>query len=400
MIKYRSVITLMALLPLAAACHPTSTLVPGLSPTYTPGLSHTPPSTIHVLTHTPKPVPTYTPTHTPTPVPTYTLTPTPTPIPTYTPTPTSSPGPAPDSPVGQIVFGAYPCGSDPTCNTYPGVGDDFGLYVINSDGTGMRSITEEELLQGGFLFRLPFVPDEIVKRAEEGGHFRRYRGALTAFLYEKIRWLPDGSAWIELGEDGLYVIHADGTRSMRLVEGQVYYYDVLPNGESVVYVKNDRIYSIDIDGSNQRELAQLQTPLDPGGDVLCGPDGDQILVSSGLPRPADLYLVNLENEEQQARHIFHTEGWLLNPQWSSDGQRIEFVLCDQQRTSSLVSIGRDGGDRHQVAWDIDLGECIHRTTWTSDRIHLVFSPFPPVQRERQRFRFSEPPRNDLGTTPE
>jgi len=234
---------------------------------------------------------------------------------------------------------------------------DFGLYIINSDGTDMQQFTEEELIQRG----LP--------------------------VNEALQWLPDGSAWIESGEDGLYIIRADGTSSTRLVETPPFpSFDRSPDGKFVAYteevlvngsgVHNITVYRIGIDGSGRRELARFQTFK--GADLRWSPAGDYILIAvprSGLSRPADLYLVIPESDgEQLAQHIFHTDEWLNDPHWSPDGQRIEFSLCDWE-TNTLLSISREGRNEQLIAQITDLSGCIRWLAWSPDRTQLVFVPF-------------------------
>lgn len=241
----------------------------------------------------------------------------------------------------------------------------------------MRPITAEELVRRDLLFRLPFVPDEMIEQAKEAGHFRRNHDVIQLFGYDQIRWLPEGSAWIEPGSDGLYLIRANGTGVTRLVEGQVYYHDLSPDGRTVAYAEGGTIYSITIDGSNQRELAQFQ--ISSGPEIHWSPSGDQILVAtslSGFSRHADLYLIDLQgDEEQRIRHVFHTEEeWLLGPRWSPDGLRIEFVLCDQERANVLLSIDKEGSGRQRIAEVIGLNQCIYPGSWSPDHTWLSFTP--------------------------
>jgi len=257
---------------------------------------------------------------------------------------------------------------------------DFGLYIINSDGTGMRPMTGEELLQRGLLFHLPFVPAEMVERAEEAGHFRRYYSALQLFHYEGIRWLPNGSAWIEPGEDGLYVVRADGTGSIRVAQGRVYNFDLSPDGGTIAYAEGTTIYSIEIDGSKRRELAGFQARA--VGDVYWSPKGDQILISTSRGPGAvcvdDLYLVNFDTQRIQS--LFHLprlrESCLHNSQWSSDGQHVEFILCDRENaTTFFMSITKNGDDLQQIAQITGLGSCFERVAWSPDHTQFVFSLF-------------------------
>ncbi len=354
------------------------------TPTTTPPTTHTPTAaTTTTATAQPPTVrPTRQPTATSSPRPTQGPTSTPTPRPT--PAPTATPTPFPITPLpgatGQIVFGAYPCsGPDKTvCGPFPGMEEYFGLYVINADGTGLRPITDDELCARDLLTRLPYVPEAWVKQAEEAGHFERQGNVLSLFSHETIRWLPDGSAWLEPGKDGLYLIQADGSGATRLVEGKIYYYGLSPDGQLVAYVRMDEnaIYVTEVSSGSSRQVAQLQMP--DGADVVWSPTGEQILVSlprEGISRPADLYLiVDPTAETPQIQHVFHSEDdeWLLDPQWAPDGQTIYFVLCKERHTNSLISFHVKNKEQHLLA-RVQSG-CIDEVVWSPSGTQVGFSP--------------------------
>lgn len=335
-----------------------------------------------ISTATPQPeMPTATPTFGPTATSTFGPTAMPTFGPSSTPFPTP-PTPTPRSPKGQIVFGAYPCMPGGDCSPYPGMEDDFSLYIINSDGTGMRPVTGEELLQRGLLFRLPFVPDKMVERAEKAGIFRRHANAAALFNSENIRWLPDGSAWIERGEDGLYVVRTDGTGSTKVAEGEIYDFDLSPDGRTIAYAEGTTIYSVEIDGSNRRELARIRAR--GVGDVYWSPEGDLILISTTRgpdDRWDDLYLVDFNTRQIQS--LFHLANpamsSLHNPQWSSDGRHVEFLLSGQiflvgqKGPITLFSITGNGDDLEKIV-EIPYWGYIERTVWSPDRHHIAFAP--------------------------
>ncbi|MEA3397708.1 MAG: hypothetical protein U9R05_09635 [Chloroflexota bacterium] len=260
---------------------------------------------------------------------------------------------------------------------------DFGLHIINSDGTDMRPITSEELLQRGLLFHLPFVPGEMVKQAEEAGHFRRHFSVLPLFSYNHIRWLPDGSAWIEPGEDGLYIIRADGTGSTRVIEGSVYYFDLSPDGRTIAYAEGKTISSINTDGSEQRELARFQAQV---GDVRWSPGGDQILISTSRHSSPisgdDLYVVDFDTQRVQSLfHLTHFDKcYLVYPQWSVDGQRVEFIMCDWGRDGIYInvfsSLTKDGNDQQQVAQITGSNGCVSYRAWSPNHAQFIFSMVP------------------------
>lgn len=247
----------------------------------------------------------------------------------------------------------------------------------------MRPITSEELLQRGLLFHLPFVPGEMVKQAEEAGHFRRHFSVLPLFSYNHIRWLPDGSAWIEPGEDGLYIIRADGTGSTRVIEGSVYYFDLSPDGRTIAYAEGKTISSINTDGSEQRELARFQAQV---GDVRWSPGGDQILISTSRHSSPisgdDLYVVDFDTQRVQSLfHLTHFDKcYLVYPQWSVDGQRVEFIMCDWGRDGIYInvfsSLTKDGNDQQQVAQITGSNGCVSYRAWSPNHAQFIFSMVP------------------------
>ncbi|MEA3397003.1 MAG: WD40 repeat domain-containing protein [Chloroflexota bacterium] len=356
-----------ALLLGLVGCGQGATLAPTMPPaTRSPAPTATTPA---IATASPSPT---------APVPTTTACPTATATPT--PIPASTPTPFP-VPAGQIVFGAYPCASETDCGPYPGMEQDFALYSINTDGTDLRPITGEELREHDLLVRLPFVPDELVQRAEEVGHFRRAFSALPLFSYNHIRWFPDGSAWLEPGEDGLYLIQADGTGATRLVAGQIYYYDLSPDGKFVAYIRleDNGIYVTEVASAASRQVAQLQLPARTRTDVFWDPTGERILLfvhSSSASHPAELYLLdNPTGETPQVQPLFRVadDESLFSPQWAPAGQIIYFVLCQERHTNSIIGFNAKSKEQQPIAHVTGVGGCITQVAWSPSRTHVVFS---------------------------
>jgi WD40 repeat protein len=252
----------------------------------------------------------------------------------------------------------------------------FGLYVINADGTGLRPIMDDELRARDLLTRLPYVPEAWVKQAEEAGHFERLGNVLSLFGYETIRWLPDGSAWLEPGKDGLYLIQSDGSGATRLVEGKIYYFDPSPEGKYVSYAKRNTISIIDLNNLNSREIAKM--PARSITDIQWSPDKDWILVSAtqgpSILCPSDIYAIDIHS--RQTQNLFTvSEGCLLVARWSPDIQHIELIQCKpgQKYLNVLFNIYPDDKQKTQLAQITGLYGCIGHRAWSPKRTKWAFA---------------------------
>ena len=162
-------------------------------------------------------------------------------------------------------------------------------------------------------------------------------GAITQATHEATRrsvpegatWSPDGSRFLVVGDDGIYVLPADGSSEIRVAglangyAGQGVTWS--PDSRRIAFSEADTLYVVNADGSGG--LERLARPADAPS---WSPDGAQIVYSGGdaSRRPA-LFVVNTVGRPRPRRLWPATPGarrkgcypWAI---WSPEGSRIAF----------------------------------------------------------------------------
>jgi TolB protein len=109
-------------------------------------------------------------------------------------------------------------------------------------------------------------------------------------------WSPDGKQLAFIGQDGIYVMDADGTHRTRLTDlrsGSYSCNDLVwsPDGQHIAFVSggnSDNVYVMDADGAHQTRLTNYQNYPDQNYalilDLVWSPDGRRIAYDAGAPR--------------------------------------------------------------------------------------------------------------------
>jgi TolB protein len=261
--------------------------------------------------------------------------------------------------------------------------DDFDVYTMNPDGTG--------------VFRVTTDPGRDINP----------------------RWSPDGSR-IAIssnrgGEFDIWVVNADGTGDPVQVSGfgSETVRDSFPSwtadGQSIVFQRafSAEVWSANADGSGGE--AKLGDGFVPGASargqkvaftstadlkllVLNLGDGTTAQVTSGpanqldaepnwSARGNDLVFSRDTTGVQSDLYVVHSDGTGLvrltdtssvaasegSPVWSPDGTRIAFSLCDftggVQGNCSLATMARDGTDVTPIAIEGELFQVGGRVDW-------------------------------------
>ncbi len=166
------------------------------------------------------------------------------------------------------------------------------LYVINSDGSGLRNVSNHP------------APDVVLcyTDAASGG----------------FDWSPDGSRLVfksSRDPQGLYVVSADASGLRYLTDGERPAWS--PTGDSIVFVSEPfddvsvSVYSIDADGSNRRLLATVPCGSYFGSCRAPGlrwsPDGS-LLAFTAVAEPLDFSVLGPEANYNYDVFIVNVDG--------------------------------------------------------------------------------------------
>ena len=154
----------------------------------------------------------------------------------------------------------------------------FNLYVVNSDGSGLRNLTSK--LAAGQGFGASLASDPV--------------------------WSPDGRkiAFVRLSKRlGVYVVNADGSGMRNLTPKPVGTYAApawSPDGRKIAFVSdrdgNSEVYVMNANGSGQRNLTR-NPAFD--ADPAWSPDGRSIAFRSTRDGNTDIYIMNADGSGQR-----------------------------------------------------------------------------------------------------
>ena len=208
-----------------------------------------------------------------------------------------------------------------------------GIYVMQPDGTGVRSLR---------------------------------RGTVASHAFD-LDWSPDGSRLAFESRGSLWVMDADGKDLARLVaprdvdgwEGRAGNPSWSPTGRRIAFTIGIKccskprdeeirgIWVVDADGSKPRRLVRLkELGADMGvsdigvGEIDWSPDGHRFVFAAHSGWFSYVYVVNADSGMRLRR--LTAKGWAcaVNPQWSPDSRRIVF----EQTPSTSNRIGPETGE--------------------------------------------------------
>ena len=228
-----------------------------------------------------------------------------------------------------------------------------GIYVIGSDGTGVR----------------PLIRGHIVSGARE------------------LAWSRDGSRLAFIGRGGaIWTMGANGKNLVRvLVAGQIGSAQIQsfgsptwsPDGREIAFTAYDPnaasegkrdIWIVNADGS---ELRPVRTPDLFEVDVDWSPSGREFAVASDGYFP-HLWVMNTDGSNRRLlTKGGYKSGFAMQPDWSPDGRRIAFKRPGGSFELAAISV-TDRSGRNKARLSETTGPSMGGPTWSPDGRRIAF----------------------------
>lgn len=246
---------------------------------------------------------------------------------------------------------------------------DADIYVIRSDGTGLRNLTPDP---SPVLATLLFLMDKSVETWPDWDP----SGDQIYFASSRTNIMMNTTPM------DIYRMNADGSEIVQLtdtvdMEGLP---DISPDSANILFVSDSAsgiyIFSMKADGSN---VSQLTDEGDDNDMPDWSPAGAQILFQAAYDDNVDVYLMDPDG----ANLVRLTDDPAMDtqPVWSPDGTRIAFV-SDRDGDLELYLMNANGGDLTQLtdnnvddadpAWSPDGRRIAYRSaTPGGDRIFTI-----------------------------
>jgi Tol biopolymer transport system component len=228
----------------------------------------------------------------------------------------------------KIAFVGYPRGAVRG-------GANYDVYAMNADGSAVTNLTTS--------------PADVA----------------SWFSQLDPKWSPDGTKIVYDGDDGLYVMNADGSDQTRVAAGQDASWS--PDGTRIAFEgAGGAIWSVAPDGSG---LLQLTGGVGFDGFPAYSPDGTKIAYYHGQGSDRAIVVKNADGSDQTRVADFQADT-MGRPVWSPDGSRLAFDLYFTDQTWDIYVVNADGTELADVANDPNMDE--NDPVWSPDGSTIAF----------------------------
>ncbi len=239
----------------------------------------------------------------------------------------------------------------------------YGMFPVNCaegiraqfDGTSTQSITRAS---GGCtendLNRTDFLLAAAVPRNTASPTF----ACVSPTTGGRIAFVSDRE-----GSPDIFVMNANGSNQVRLTNdpGIDDFPNFSANGSKIVFTRDQRVFSMDVDGSNQVGLTVSSSESEP----KFSPDGSKIVFTSNRDGNLEIYVMDANGDNQT--RLTNNTAWDFSPVFSPDGQKIAFT---SERDGQFEVYIMDANGSNQVRLTFSPGS----GSAARDSLNPSFSP--------------------------
>ena len=266
------------------------------------------------------------------------------------------------------------------------IGDDNVLYVIRSDGRGLRRLTPP----GTGVWSYSWSPDarRIAYTDSRGSLWSvRADGTRNRLLMPSsvatslnVIWSPDGTtlAVNAAGPDlsprstavwktRIEVLPAAGGSPRALPTGAGGVADFTWSPRGIAYqAQGGRIWLIADDGSKPTALTNGLPGATGFGSPTFSPDGSHLALGAG--RYYQLWMLDVDRRKLHliTNHAYNEYGFA----WSPDGRRLAY---GREKEKGIYLVDPDGRDDHRLTRDYPVSNLLNRLSWSPDGRSIAYT---------------------------
>lgn len=180
-------------------------------------------------------------------------------------------------------------------------------------------------------------------------------------------------------------INLDGTDQRILAQSNSGWFRPSPDGENIVSLQHRSgslmegeydIYLMNLDNSGLMQLTNAGYNSQP----VWSPLGDKIAYLAGQDNSLDIYLLDLadlsidRNEIPNAIRLTDIGQYISSLEWSPDGQKLAFTICDEELLCDIFLVAPDGTGLESVTHEFD--DTVSSISWSPDSQGITFVAYP------------------------